>query len=349
MKTNIRISLFSLGAALIGFWPAGAEANAQTDRLVRCGLVSPKSLFGLAPSGPGARAAMIQRTLKCLQGATGQASAAASPAAGGQFVTFDPPGSTSTTPQGITPDGTITGYYNDAKGVQHGFLRDRNGGFTTFDPPGSTSTGVSSVSTNGEIAGTYCNTTACVPSHGFVRTADGNFTTFDSPPGSGGINGGFQSALPPGINPAGAVAGTYYDYVPGFALHGFLRDKNGAFTTIDAPGATGSTVVIDINPSGVIIGVNFNDGTGFIRYPNGSFTTIDTPGLACGGGSGPIGGINPAGVVAGGTTDPTCSVPLGFLRTPDGNITTYSVPGANFNVAPQAINPAGRSPGISAA
>jgi hypothetical protein len=35
MQTSIRISLFSLGAALIGFWPAGAEANAQTDRLVR--------------------------------------------------------------------------------------------------------------------------------------------------------------------------------------------------------------------------------------------------------------------------------------------------------------------------
>jgi hypothetical protein len=124
-------------------------------------------------------------------------------------------------------------------------------------------------------------------------------------------------------------------------LHGFLRDKNSAFTTIDAPGDTGSTELFDINPSGVIIGLNPFDYIGFIRYPNGSFTTIDTGALACGGGSDPNGGINPAGVVAGGTTDPTCSVPLGFLRTPDGNITTYSVPGANSDVQPTAINPAG--------
>ena len=80
------------------------------------------------------------------------------------------------------------------------------------------------------------------------------------------------------------------------AEHGFLRDKHGAFTTIDAPGSTGSTEVLDINPSGVIIGDDRNDGTGFIRYPNGSFTTIDTGSLACGGGSLPY-GINPAGAV----------------------------------------------------
>ena len=29
----------------------------------------------------------------------------------GDFITFDPPGSTSTVPSGITPAGVITGYY----------------------------------------------------------------------------------------------------------------------------------------------------------------------------------------------------------------------------------------------
>jgi hypothetical protein len=345
MKTSIRISLFSVGAALIGFWPAGADA--QTDALARCALGSPGTIFRPAPGGGAAPAAMIKRTLKCLQ-ATGQAPAAGPAGVGGQFVTFDPPGSTSTWPSGITPDGTIAGFYNDASGVQHGFPRDPKGGFTTFDPPGSAWTYVASISTNGEIAGVYCSTAACAPYHGFVRTRDGTFTTFDSPPGTGGINAGGFSAYPPVINPAGAVAGSYYAYVPGFTQHGFLRDKNGAFTTIDAPGYTGATEVLDINPSGVIVGNNRIDYTGFIRYPNGSFTTINTGALACYGGSIPDGGINPAGVVAGDTTDPTCSVPLGYLRAPDGNITTYSVPGANFFTQSQAINPAGEVTGYFA-
>jgi len=200
MKTSIRISLFSLAAALIGFWPAGA--GAQTDPLVRCGLGSPGHLLGLAPGGAAARAAMVKRTLKCLQGASGRAPAAGPAGAGGQFVTFDPPGSTSTTPAGITPDGTITGYYSDADGVQHGFLRDPNGGFTTFDPPGSTSTYVTSISTNGEIVGAYCSTAACAPYHGFVRAKQGTFTTFDSPPGTGGITPALYIAGGP--PPAGA-------------------------------------------------------------------------------------------------------------------------------------------------
>jgi hypothetical protein len=341
MKTSIRIFLFSVGTALIGFWPAGAGANAQTDRLVRCALASPRSLLGLAPGGAAARAAMIERTLKCLQGTSGEAPAAASAGAGGQFVTFDPPGSTFTSPQGIT----ITGFYTDAKGVQHGFLRDPKGGFTTFDPPGSASTYVASISTNGEIVGTYCNTNGCAPNHGFVRTRDGTFTTFDSPPGTGGISSGIYSPFPPGINPAGAIAGTYFG---ASGEHGLLRDKNGAFTTIDAPGAAGGTEVLDINPSGVIIGDNPNNGTSFIRYPNGTFATIETGALACGPGSGPIGGINPAGVVSGGTFfDPTltCS-PLGFVRTPDGTVTTYSVQGRGFFSPTPGHQPCGGDHGV---
>jgi hypothetical protein len=248
MKTINRIFLFSLGAALIGFWPGGADA--QVGAPGPCGLGSPGSILGLAPGGVRAPAAMVKRTLKCLQ-ATGQAPAAASAGVGGRFVAFDPPGSTSTSPQGITPDGTITGSYTDASGVPHGFLRTPTGSFTTFDPPGSIFTSVSSISTNGEIAGTYCDTAACahqsgfVGAHGFVRTRDGNFTTFDSPPGSGGLIPAIYGSLP-GINPSGAIVGDF------------------------------------CNPTTCY--------TSFIRYPNGSFTTIDTPSsVACGGGAPPPG------------------------------------------------------------
>jgi hypothetical protein len=236
MKTIARIFLFSFWAALIGFWPAGADA--QAGALARCGLGSPGSLLGLAPGGPGARAAIIKRAIKCLQ-ATGGAPARGSPGVGGQFITFDPPGSTLTLASGITPDGTITGYYTDASGVQHGFLRDRNGSFATFDPPGSTSTAPTSISPSGEIAGAWCETSlfSCPRLHGFVRTSNGTITTFDSPNSSGGIENsiyGFSGSPPPSVNPAGAVAGTIYGFVPNYNEHGFLRDKNGVLTTIDA-------------------------------------------------------------------------------------------------------------------
>ena len=341
MKTiSNRIFLFSLGAALTGFWLGAADAEAGV--LGPCGLASPGGIFGLASGGAGARAAMIMRTIKCLQ-ATGQAPHTGSHGGGGRFVTFDPPGSTSTTPSGITPEGTITGSYADASGVQHGFLRTPTGRFTTFDPPGSTSTTPTSISPNGEIVGVYCNMPACAPSHGFIRARDGAFATFDSPAGSGGISPAIYipGGPPPDINPSGEVAGTYFASVPSFTEHGFLRAKNGAFTTIDVPGAS-FTEILAINPSGATIG-DFCGQTacyvGFIRSPHGSFTTINTPGsVACGSGAIAI-GINPAGAVTGLTTDPTCSLSLGYLRTPDGTITTFGVPGAG-SFEPMAINPA---------
>jgi hypothetical protein len=41
----------------------------------------------------------------------------------GQFTTFDPPGSTYTTPTAINPAGAIIGNYSDSNSVVHGFLR----------------------------------------------------------------------------------------------------------------------------------------------------------------------------------------------------------------------------------
>ena len=54
------------------------------------------------------------------------------------IITFDAPGSIEGTfPQGITPAGAITGFYFDAIGAFHGFLRARDGTFTLFDAPGA--------------------------------------------------------------------------------------------------------------------------------------------------------------------------------------------------------------------
>jgi hypothetical protein len=344
METIVRIFLFSLGATLIGYWPASADA--QTGALGRCGLASSGSILGLAPGGMGARAAMIKRTLKCLQ-ATGQVPTTGAPATGGSFVTFDPPGSTWTVPSGITPDGTITGSYCDTAACAlqfgfvgaHGFLRDKNGGLTTFDPPGSTQTLPTSVTPSGEIVGAYCDQAGCARQHGFVRARDGTFTTFDAP-GVSSIEAPIYNpgGPPPGINPAGAIAGTYVD---ASGEHGFLRAKNGAVTTIDVPGAF-FTEGLAINPSGTVVGDFCNQTTcftGFIRASDGSFTTIDIPG-ACSGQTIPL-DINPAGVVIGTVPDASCRVLHAYVRFPGGAITVFDgAPDATYT-EPFGISPGG--------
>src|ERR1700732_3312418 len=55
------------------------------------------------------------------------------------------------------------------------------------------------------------------------------FTTFD-PPGS-------IETIPNSMNPSGAITGYYFD---GNFFRGFLRSRQGTFTTLDFPGATGT-------------------------------------------------------------------------------------------------------------
>ena len=110
---KIIVSLFSLWAVLIGFWPG--DAGAQTAAPYPCAFPLAGNPLSVAPGGAAARAAMIKR-IKCLQ-ATGQLPAAGAAAAGRGIVTVDPPGSTSSSPSAITPDGTIAGSYSDANGV----------------------------------------------------------------------------------------------------------------------------------------------------------------------------------------------------------------------------------------
>ena len=56
----------------------------------------------------------------------------------------------------------------------------------------------------------------------------GTIITFDAP---GAVNGTEALAM----NPAGSITGFYFD--ANFVPHGFLRAKNGSFTTFDTPGA----------------------------------------------------------------------------------------------------------------
>src|ERR1700747_1018776 len=59
------------------------------------------------------------------------------------ITTFDPTGSVLTivtTPKGINDVGSITGWYEDSHGIDHGFVRTADGTITAIDFPGSADT-----------------------------------------------------------------------------------------------------------------------------------------------------------------------------------------------------------------
>ena len=194
------------------------------------------------------------------------------------------------TPMGINPGGAITGFYVDASSVQHGFVRDHSGKITEFDPTGSILTNPNAIDDPGQITGFYFD--ANFVGHGFLRATDGTITSFDAPgadmtPGSG--NGTFGV----GLTPSGEIEGIYVD--SSGVLHGFVRSKNGTFSTFDAPGAgTGAgqgTLPESNNTSGDIAG-NYLDGSGvnhgFVRDKKGNFSVFNIPGAGTGAGQGTI-------------------------------------------------------------
>jgi hypothetical protein len=180
-----------------------------------------------------------------------------------------------TVPMSIDTAGDITGFYTDAKGTFHGFVRVSNGTITApIDAPGA-GTGASGkvlfmgtlprgFDAAGDIAGTFADANGV--NHGFVYTAASAtpaFTTFDAPgvgttgffPGTGALN----------INAGGDSSGLYTD--TNGVRHGFFRTAAGTITApIDAPGAatTGmfsGTILTSINSTDDITGT-FADTNG---------------------------------------------------------------------------------------
>jgi hypothetical protein len=222
--------------------------------------------------------------------------------------------------------------------VIHGFLKASNGTITTIDAPGAGTGPIEgtqplSINPQGTVAGCYMD--ANFVGHGFVRAKDGTLTTFDVP---NSLNFGclddygFFSGPTPivGINPAGSITGSYFEPISGNGFggnyRGFLRTKDGRFTTFDAVPSPSSpcctwTFGIAINPGGEIAGWDndyANVNHGFVRTKDGTVTILDAPGAGTGfnGSQGTLPhSINPGGVVAGFYADAN-TVYHGFLWIP---------------------------------
>jgi probable HAF family extracellular repeat protein len=121
-------------------------------------------------------------------------------------------------------------------------------------------------------------------------------------------------------NSTNAIAGQFDD---AHGTHGFVRDINGVFTTINEPDAAGFTAINGINSSAQLAGT-YNDAGGtphaFFKN-NGNFKTLVPPGSIRSQG----GFINTQGQVVGTYRDEN-NKRHGFIWLP-GRFTTFNVPG----------------------
>ena len=244
------------------------------------------------------------------------------------FIIFNAPGAGTdsgegTQPKAVNEDGEITGNYKDAHGVEHGFLRHKDGRFDTFDAPGArtkadTGTSPESINKDGEIAG-YYDGYAEDMRHGFVRHKDGAFTTIDAP--------GSVSTVVQSTNEHGDILG---NFVAVDQAHGFVV-TNGTFTAFDPPGSF-NTAPTGINADGEITGYYADAANalhGFLRLKDGAFSAFDAPGANTGAGLGtfPM-SINRAGEIAGRFNIDPDRASRGFLRHQDGTFASWDPPGS---------------------
>jgi hypothetical protein len=214
----------------------------------------------------------------------------------------------------------------------------------TFDVPNSTYTHPVSINQAGQITGDFVDANG--QQHSFVRERDGTLTTFDVPDSN---DGQFQwhtyATLATSINAAGRIAGYYYlDTVPpnGIRWHGFVRDRNGTFTTF---AITDFVLTTAINPAGEIIG-SFDSGkpsprSAFLRAPDGSITEFEAPNATYTYAT----AINQAGLIVGQYYYYADATAHGFLRARDGTFITFDVSNSTF---PTAIDPKGQTSGFYA-
>jgi hypothetical protein len=269
----------------------------------------------------------------------------------GRFTIFQAPGADTTVgsyhgtvSNGINDAGEVTGYYTDASGYVHGFLRSARGTFTSFDVPGAAGYSVPiAVNLEGAVVGYYLDVNSLF--HAFLRRPDGSYSTWVGP-GSCATNGsqGCFGSAAFSINSFGMIAGGFEDDSPNQVGHGFVRSPGGKLTPFEVPEAgagvgqgTGCPGCSPgLNDRGAIAGIYIDANNvfhGYLRSPEGAFTKFDAPGAGTGSFQGtgcssdcPV-VINDAGMIVGSYID-TNNVFHGFVRSPRGTVTTLDAPGA---------------------
>ena len=136
----------------------------------------------------------------------------------GVFTTYDFPGSLNTFFYALDNAGKAAGHYKGTDNLYHGVIME-DGELTQYDFPGAVETFIYGLSDEtGALSGNIVDET------GITRAFSGDLAiTF---PGAVTTYGDF-------VNAAGAVVGSYID--ADGRPHGFIRNPDGSFTTIDVP------------------------------------------------------------------------------------------------------------------
>jgi len=275
----------------------------------------------------------------------------------GDYITFEAPGADTTpgsyngtNPTAINDLGMIAGYYYDASGFSHGFLRSPEGKVKTFDVPGAAGYGTfpRAMNVQGAVVGTY--TDANYSFRAFLRSPEGKFTTWigaDACTGNG--SEGCYGSGASNINFFGIIAGGFEDNTGNFVHHNFLRNANGKLKVFDIPGAGNGNSQgsgcpgcnLGLNQFGAVAGI-FSDANsvnhGFLRSPDGRITVFDAPGAGTDiyQGTGcyadcPV-SINDWGAIAGMYIDSNYVV-HGYVRSPKGHFAPFDPPDSIYTWA----------------
>lgn len=136
----------------------------------------------------------------------------------GVFTTYDFPDSLNTYFYALDNVGRAAGHYKDIDGLYHGVIME-DGELTQYDFPGAVETHIYGISDEtGALSGN------AVDEMGVSRGFSGD--TLIAFPGAVNTYADF-------VNAAGAVVGSYVD--ADGRPHGFVRNPDGSFTTIDVP------------------------------------------------------------------------------------------------------------------
>ena len=250
------------------------------------------------------------------------------------------PGALWTTLVGINDQGVVAGKYWDQAENAHVFI-GAGSVITTFNVPGepaAPASGVpllSGVNDARDTAGVYSDANGVY--HGYLRSPTGHFMYLDDPQAGAVPNEG-EGTFPQSLNDNNDIVGYYADSQG--VSHGFVY-HNGAYTTVDIPGAMGTYVWAE-NDLGVMIG-SYIDSAGAARgfidsYGHISIINAPAAGQVAGTGTFPYGIAKNGTVVISVVT--SSGVDLGWMRK-EGRFTALNDPksvyGPNLGTEPAAI------------